>query len=74
MIVQKQPPIRSMKVDSSTLHLNQIHHVTCNGGNDGSISVTASGRTGPYTYSWSNGGTTSMITGLVANSYLVTGY
>src|SRR5690606_13083290 len=39
---------------------------------NGSISVTASGGTEPYTYLWSNGATTQSITDLAAGSYTVT--
>src|SRR5690606_39382556 len=39
---------------------------------NGSISVTASGGTEPYTYLWSNGATTQSITELAAGSYTVT--
>lgn len=46
--------------------------VSCNGGNDGSASVAASGGTPGYTYSWSNGATSSSITNLQSNSYTVT--
>ncbi|MCH2045295.1 MAG: M12 family metallo-peptidase, partial [Saprospiraceae bacterium] len=46
--------------------------VTCNGGNDGTATASPSGGTGPYTYLWSNGQTTQTITGLVANTYIVT--
>ena len=52
--------------------LQQIQHVTCNGGNNGAISVTASGGQVPYTYSWSNGGSGPSITNLTAGNYLVT--
>src|SRR6185369_11328332 len=37
-----------------------------------SASVTASGGTSGYTYSWSNGGTTSTISGLANGTYYVT--
>ncbi|NNM94630.1 MAG: T9SS type A sorting domain-containing protein [Bacteroidia bacterium] len=47
-------------------------NVSCNGGNSGKASVTASGGSTPYTYNWSNGATTSNITGLTAGSYSVT--
>ncbi|MBI2966993.1 MAG: PKD domain-containing protein [Bacteroidetes bacterium] len=40
--------------------------VTCNGGNDGTVSATASGGVGPYTYSWSSG-----TSGLSAGTYTV---
>ena len=44
--------------------------ITCNGGNNGSASVNASGGTAPYTYSWSpSGGTSSVATGLSAGTY-----
>ncbi|MBN4065914.1 T9SS type A sorting domain-containing protein [Candidatus Amoebophilus asiaticus] len=39
---------------------------------DGLASVSAAGGTLPYTYSWSNGGTDSLITGLAAGTYTIT--
>ena len=38
--------------------------VTCNGGNDGSASLSISNGTAPYTYLWSNGEATEDLTGL----------
>jgi hypothetical protein len=49
-------------------------NASCNGGNNGSVTVSASGGTSPYTYSWSNGKTTASCTGLGAGSYTVTVY
>ncbi len=48
--------------------------VKCNGGNDGTASVSVSGGTGAYTYSWSGGimSTTNTATGLAAGTYAVT--
>lgn len=47
-------------------------NVSCNGGADGSATVTASG-TSPFTYSWSpSGGTNANATGLVAGTYTCT--
>ncbi|MBL7787203.1 MAG: DUF11 domain-containing protein [Chitinophagales bacterium] len=46
--------------------------VSCNGGTDGTASVTASGNLSPVTYLWSNGGTTASISGLTAGTYSVT--
>jgi gliding motility-associated-like protein len=47
--------------------------VSCNGGNNGTASASASGGTPPYTYQWSpSGGTSSSATGLAAGSYTCT--
>ncbi|AKC20652.1 T9SS type A sorting domain-containing protein [Flavobacterium psychrophilum] len=48
-------------------------NVSCNGGTNGSASVTPSGGTPGYTYSWApSGGTAATATGLAAGSYTVT--
>ncbi|RVT70900.1 hypothetical protein EOD40_17825, partial [Flavobacterium sufflavum] len=48
-------------------------NVSCNGGSNGSASVSPSGGTPGYTYSWSpSGGTAATATGLAAGSYTVT--
>ncbi len=44
---------------------------TC-GNSNGSINVTVTGGTSPYTYLWSNGQTTQNITGVGAGSYVLT--
>ena len=49
-----------------------ITNVTCFGVCNGQLLVNVSGGVGPYTYLWSNGGTTNPITGLCAGSYSVT--
>jgi hypothetical protein len=48
-------------------------NVSCNGGNNGSATATASGGTAPYTYSWSpSGATTATASNLAAGSYTCT--
>jgi len=47
--------------------------ILCNGGSTGSASVTVSGGTGAYTYSWApSGGTAATATGLAVGTYTVT--
>ena len=43
--------------------------VSCNGGNNGSATITVGGGTPGYSYSWSNGASTSTINGLSAGFY-----
>ena len=45
--------------------------VICNGDENGTATVTVSGGDMPYTYEWSNGATTPMITGLAPGIYTV---
>jgi tRNA G18 (ribose-2'-O)-methylase SpoU len=59
-----QPPVLMVNA--------QITHVTCKGASDGAISTTAQGGTPSYSYSWSNGATTSSISDLTAGTYHVT--
>ncbi|MFH0867511.1 MAG: right-handed parallel beta-helix repeat-containing protein [Bacteroidota bacterium] len=49
-------------------------NVSCNGGNDGSATVTATGGTAPYTYLWNTipPQTSNTATGLSAGNYSVT--
>ena len=44
----------------------------CNGDNNGTATATVSGGTAPFTYLWSNGGTTATISNLAAGIYSVT--
>jgi hypothetical protein len=47
-------------------------NVSCNTGANGSVTVTSTGGTTPYTVLWSNGRPTPSLTGLIAGVYSVT--
>lgn len=63
--------LANFSVDESTsvTAIGVVTNPSCNGDSDGSVSVTISGGTSPYTYTWSNGETTQNITGLTAGDY-----
>ncbi|MEO6760436.1 MAG: hypothetical protein ABIO24_13340, partial [Saprospiraceae bacterium] len=46
--------------------------VSCFGGTDGSISISVTGNTAPYTFLWDDGQTMSTATGLAAGFHVVT--
>lgn len=49
-----------------------VTHVSCFGADDGAVTLNVSGGVPPYTYSWSNGATTSSVTALPPGSITVT--
>ena len=60
-------------LENSLIQPNAITtDVSCNGGSDGQISVSAGGGTPPYAYSWSSGSSQSMISNLSSGAYSVT--
>ena len=52
--------------------LNIVSPISCIGYDDGKISLNVSGGTPPYTYKWSNGETSSVLTELNPGSYACT--
>lgn len=44
----------------------------CNGGSNGAVSLTVSGGTSPFTYSWNNSATTKDLSNVAAGTYAVT--
>lgn len=55
------------------LSLSQnANDVSCFGGADGSINITVSGGTSPYSFLWSNGAISQNLTGLSAGMYSLT--
>ncbi|MFC5409367.1 hypothetical protein ACFPMF_08625 [Larkinella bovis] len=51
--------------------LNQVTSNAHCGQSDGGATITASGGTAPYTYAWSQGASTSVVSGLAPGSYSV---
>ncbi|WP_323755537.1 PKD domain-containing protein [Roseivirga sp.] len=49
-----------------------VGQITCNGATDGAISLSVSGGTAPYTYTWSNGSTSQNLSSLSPGTYSVT--
>ena len=65
----------TVQIDEPTVvfaTVNLDSNVSCNGGNDGSLTASGSGGTPGYTFLWNNGTTTATASGLIAGLYTVT--
>lgn len=58
--------------DGVTLAANDVGNNSCFGGSEGSATISASGGSGIYTYTWSNGGMNQTETNLPAGNYTIT--
>ncbi len=54
-----------------TITISSVNNISCNGANDGQITVSAQTANGSPSYSWNTGATTNSISGLNANTYSV---
>lgn len=52
--------------------INNVAHVSCNGGNNGTATAAGSGGSGTYTFTWSTGANTATANNLPAGAYMVT--
>ncbi|TVR80632.1 MAG: T9SS C-terminal target domain-containing protein [Saprospirales bacterium] len=58
--------------DLAEIVLIELSHVSCDGGDNGFISVQAVGGNPPYNFTWSDGSVGSEISGLTAGEYQLT--
>jgi gliding motility-associated-like protein len=58
--------------DSLQIKLDSLNHVNCHKAFDGKISISVTGGTPPYSFSWTNGDTISTLNKLGGGSYGVT--
>lgn len=63
-LIITEPPLLTTSVS--------VFNSNCNGGNDATATVTASGGTAGYSYLWSNGQTSATATGLSPGTYTIT--
>ena len=65
--------IQSITLTQPTdIEISDIHQdISCFGGNNGSINLSISGGTPPYTFGWSNNATTQNLSNLTAGTYTV---
>jgi SprB repeat len=62
--IQISQPVAALAISNSS-HTS----VSCNGANDGSISIEASGGTAPYTYLWNNQSTSNTLNNIPPGNY-----
>ena len=64
--------IASVSDQDAPILTTAVVDVTCNGGSDGTASVTASGGALPLSYTWSTGSTAQTLIGLAPGVYAIT--
>ena len=65
-------PFAIQSIAAINIDLLTVGDANCMGKQDGSIQVSVTGGVEPYTYSWSNGAVTPILTGLDAGTYTLT--
>ena len=59
------------ELDAPIITVDSIENISCNGGNNGAIYLTAAGGVLPYNFLWSNSDTTEDVSNLTAGGYTV---
>jgi len=62
-------PVTITEPDSIAISVDQATDVSCAGASDGSVDVSVSGGTAPYSYNWSNNDTTQDLSNLDGGTY-----
>ena len=65
-------PSNPVAATLAPLELSCGYHISCAGDSTGTVEANVSGGCPPYVYTWSNGGSGSVLTGLPAGLYSVT--
>ncbi len=66
-------PFRVYGIEATILETDSVHveHVICHGSSSGSIEVMMTGGIQPYSFSWSHGANSALVSGLEAGEYHV---
>lgn len=71
-ILVKETPVTQFMPEPAKLTLTFTKlNASCNNGEDGWAEAHVTGGTAPYTYEWTNGGTTEKIENITTNNYFV---
>ncbi len=62
----------TVSLSTTVSHFVGGANISCNSNSDGSVTLSVSGGTTPYTYLWSDDETTKDVSGLLAGTYTVT--